>query len=855
MFADSAGQKHAWEINAAHALFWDGKPYIPTGGTFAPKSFVSEGDAAWQSDVKALETLKSKGVRDVLLMPDKPLLEVNPQTFQRLTDWLDANDFRYGVGFGQGITLPLSGVVIRPAYYRYEDPESLTATWQVSDADTALTVVVDTNNDNRPANVAATAVQNNVVTVSLESARGRSIALLYPHKILTPKGQGTLPDVWSGFDSYRDRLLAWCAAVKWGKGLRFFHDPLAKQIGLIGETDFLLPDSTEFRLEFESYLLRIYPNVEELKRAWAMTDAKFRTHAELARLIPMWANANGLPFFYNPADRKTYRTLDGQQSRWWADFLQYRNESIQYYMNSLATLLKKNAADVPVVVTWTQTHPIFLNKEKTGFDGLSIAVNNRGEALLSRTLGPAYSEAEQADRTMWCFASQIAGTGTPLPKAETDDKPASQDAPSQKGAYSSRNALFGHWDELRRIGLKGFFADGFQANGKNSSDWLEAPAQLDWLKEYAVKIDSETNAARYAPPILFFPQMAPGPARVGLVPGTQNMYWLSAFAGGEALDYWPAYKGYTLRRGDAVSTVFTSLQGLRKTRLWTTNPKQVQAFTPDGQPVPVRIKDKVTVELMLDTTPVIIQAGNQPLIPYEAAEDALTQLNALIKEAQRLRLPAVDGDRAAFQRAMEAYRLKDVGTAYAFARGTLENLILSVAPYIWIEGENPFEKLHTFNEIASHVEASGGQYLRLNTPYDPPRFGYGARYQFNVPQDGQYTVWLAGSLPGSGTSPIRWRVNNEPEMKPTSLTPQGEAYLNGYFGWIRLGTVSLKKGDQQSLSIYAIDRAALPADYIFSIDAICLTTQGFDPRGTQKPLPVDPATLRSLLKDKNFERP
>lgn len=855
-FADSAGQKHSWEINTAHALRWDGKPYLPTGGTFAPKSFASDTDAAWQADVKALETLKSKGLHDILILPEKPLIEIKPQTFQKLTDWLDANEFRYGVGFGQGIALPLSGAVIRPAYYRYEDPESLTATWQVNDADSALTVVVDASSDNRPAKVAPIAVKNNVVTLSLEGGKGRTIALLYPHKILKPHGEGTLPDVWSGFDSYRDRLLAWCAAVKWGKGLRFFHDPLAKQIGLLGETDYLVPDSTEFRLEFESYLLRTYPNVEELKQNWGVGDGNFRTHAELARLIPLWTGDRGIPYFFNPIDRKTYRTLDGRQSRWWADFLQYRNDSIQYYMNVLATLLKQNAADVPVVVTWTQTHPIFLNKEPKGYDGLSVAVSGRGETLLSRTLGPAYSEAEQGGRTLWCFASQIAGTSPITPKSETDDKPASQDAPTAKGVYSSRNALFGHWDELRRIGLKGFFADGFQTDGKHGSDWLDSPAQLDWMKEYAIKIESESKAADYAPPVLFFPQMAPGPARIGMVPGSENMYWLNAFAGGETLDYWPAYRGYVLRRGENdVQTVLVSLNGQRKTRLWTPNPRLVQAFAPNGQPIPVHVKDKSSVEVILDTTPTVFRTSGQPLVPYEAADDALMQLGALLDRAYKMRLPAVDGDRAAYQRAKEAYKLKDLTTAYGFARGTLESLILSVAPYIWIEGENPFEKLHTFNEIASHVEASGGEYLRLNTPFDPPRFGYGTRYQFDVPQDGRYTVWLAGSLPGPGTSPIRWRVNNEPEMKPVNLTPQGETYLNGYFGWIQLGTVTLKRGAQQKLSIYAIDRAASPADYVFSIDAICLTMQPFDPHGTQKPLPVDPATIRALLKDKNFERP
>ncbi|GEM_PF-430535 len=857
-YTDSAGQKHVWEINSAHALIWDGKPYLPTGGTFAPKSFQTETDSAWQADIKALETLKSKGLTDLLIFPEKSLITIKPETVQRLIDWLDKNEFRYGIGFGQGMTLPLAGVIIRPAYYRYEDPESLTATWQVKDADTALTVIIEPGNDNRPLKTTPVPVENGVVTLAMETGKGRSVALLYPHKILSPRGQGTLPDVWSGFDSYRDKTLSWLGSVKFGKGLRFFHDPLARQIGLTGELDYLIPDSTEFRIEFESYLLRTYPNITDLKEAWALVDGNFSTHAEMARLIPLWANDRGIPYYFNPADRKTYRTLSGRDSRWWSDFLQYRNESVQYYMNMLAALLKQNAADVPVVYTWTQNHPIFLSREtKKGFDGLSIAVNGRGENFLSRSLGPAYSEAEQAGRTIWCLASQVIGTGMPLvAKAETDEKPAGQDVqPTSKGVYSSRNALFGHFDELRRMGLKGFFADGFQSESKSGSDWLESPTQLDWLKEYRVKVESEANASTYAPPVLFFPQMAPGPARIGVVPGTENLYWLNAYAGGEVLDYWPGYTGYTLRRSDNdMITVLQSLNGQRKTRLFAPNPKAVQAFTPDGQIVPLKIKDRVTIEVMLGTTPVVFKAGGQKLVPYEAAEDVLIQLNAMLLKAYALRIPAVDGDKAAFQRAMDAYRLRDIDTAYAFGRGTLENLIQMIAPYIWIEGERPFENLHTFNEIAPHVEASGGRYLRLNTPYDPPRFGYGTRYQFDVPQDGRYMVWLAGSLPGGNTSPIRWRVNNEPEMQPANLTPQGAPYLNGYFGWIQLGAVNLKRGAQQQLSIYAVDRATVTGEFVFSIDALCLTTQPFTPNGTYKPVPVRPDELRNLVKERNFER-
>lgn len=882
-FTDSAGGKHSWQINAAHALSWDSAPYLPAGGRFVARSLQTDTDAAWQEDVQELTTLKAKGVRDLIVWPTRSLPEIPTSALQRLVSYLDANDFRYGLAFGPGLTAPLTGTIVRPAAYRYEDTkDSLTATWQVPNTDRGLFVLTDVTDDNKiaaaPAEVPA---HDNLISIPLElPATGiRYVALLYPHKALPVQGDGTLPDLWGGFDGYRDRLLATLGQVKFGKGLRFFLDPLARKLGLTGETDFLIPDSEGFRLEWEGFLARRYPNLEEARQAWGLSEGDFNSARDLARLIPLWANGRGVPYLYDPANHKTYRILDVTRSQWWEDFLEGRNESILYTMNATADLLKRQVADVPVVYTWTQTHSIFWNTDKSGgYDGLAITAHLRGATLLAQTVGPALSEAEQAARTMWLLATEAAPVGPTLPArsagAGAHAAPASLDSSAHPGAQVVPNGLQAnaqtaaptvgitntdleaHLENLRRAGVKGFFAGVFQPE-PGTDAWLIPPDGLDWLHAAELRLNSDPDLARYAPRLLFYPQSAPGPARMGFVPGASDVFWLSSFYPGKLQDWWPSYSGYSVlcAPNTLLETVLVSLQGRRVTHLWVAKPKQVHAFTPDGTPVPVKVIGPNTVQVTLDTTPTVLVLEDMRtvpeedlFIPEEGVEDILQQFTGLFRDATAQKVPGLDTIQPALDRATADLRVQNLSEAYLFSRTGLSDLIAAVKPYIWIEGEQP--TVHTFTEIAANPAASEGAYLRLSTSNPPSRFGYGVHYQFDVPSDGHYSIWLAGTVPGPGVSPIKWRINSDPEQDPADLTPRGPLYMGDRMGWILLGTADLKQGAGQHLSIYVTDRAANSQDYVFSIDAVLITQHPFTPNGPLRPPPLDPEDLRRIEKEK-----
>ncbi len=851
VYKDSAGVVHPWQITPAHALVWDNSAYIPVGATFVPRSLDSEVDS-FRDDVAALDSLKSAGVRDILIAPRRSLADVGPAALQKLVSYLDGADFRYGLTFGQGIGRPLIGTVIRPTVYRYYEKEGVTATWQVSNTDAGLFALVDADSGNKLVRADYITVSSSVITLPLEvpaTVPGRVMAQFYPHKALL--GDNTLPDLWGGFDDYRDRLLGVLGSVKFGKGLRFFQDPLCRRLGLAGETDFTVPDSPAFRLEWEGFLIQRYGGVDRIRDAWSIADGEFKSIRAMTFLTPLWEKTHGIPYFFNPQTGDKLRIIDAGRSRWWQDFLEFRDTSIQYYMNTMADLLKQESANVPVVYSWTQSHPIFLNREKIGgFDGLSVPSRGTGNALLTRSLIPGYSHVEQAERSLWCIAGDIdpAGAASPARPASTAGVVLTG---AQQGAQSASTSLGVSLDAIRRIGYKGFFVGGLPSTVQ-TDDAPPPPSTsaMNALRDYAGRVAAEPSAARYAPRILFYPQSAPGPARSGAIPGS-SVLWMGSYQGGDVLDWWPSYDGYTLNNNQ--DSVLLSLQGRRETHIWVPRPKDVQAFTPDGAPVPMKYVGKNVIVVALDSTPTVFHTAGQRLVLQEAAQDVVAQLNGLYTMARTRKVPETEAIRNMVDAVERKLAEKDYENAYVMAVGKVNELTAIVQPYIWIEGERP-SRVNTFDEVARNPEASGEHYLNLFNQNSPPqkydKYGYGVYYSMDVPKEGVYNIWMAGSLPGASVSPILWRIDSPPDLNVADASAHGPKYLGDRFGWMLLGAVRLTQG-QHTIMVFAPERAASPSVYSFSIDALMITQGAFHPNGSFRPAPVD----AEELKRQKLERP
>src|SRR6266496_2834292 len=122
VYTDRTGKAHAWSITTSHALFWDGQAYVPVGGTFAPHYFADgQTDENWQRDAQGLDALKKRGITDIIINPVVSAASLPPAAWQRLIDYLESNGFRYGIGFGEGISSALTGTVVKPGSYRLKD--------------------------------------------------------------------------------------------------------------------------------------------------------------------------------------------------------------------------------------------------------------------------------------------------------------------------------------------------------------------------------------------------------------------------------------------------------------------------------------------------------------------------------------------------------------------------------------------------------------------------------------------------------------------------------------------------------------------------------------------------------------
>ena len=820
VFVDRTGGRHSWSVTGTHALLWDRQPYLPVGGVFCSRWLAGgQKEEDWKRDVEGLEALKAKGVLDLIVNPVVSAVRVPAEAWQRLVDHLDAGGFRYGVAFGAGVETPLTGTVVKPGSYRVRDvAENVDVTWTVSDADSARWVFAD--KDGLLLKVGEARVQNGVVRVPYDPRFTRdSVGLLYPRKTLAPAREGTLPDLWAGFDGYRDRLLDVLGRVKFGPGLRFFLDPLAHPLGLTGDAEYFVPDSPAFRLHFESFLTQKYQAIEELIARWGLLDREVKDFRQAAALVPLGAGRRGVAHFWDPTTGRTVE-MDGfwERSRYWSDLRECRNDSLVYYMNATADLLKREIAGVPVVYTYTHPHRMYVNRNRVGgFDGLGVAAYARGSALVTGGADSAFSQAGESVKTMWFLVTETLDTASPSKTAV---------------GYSSREALFQDLDWLRGIGAKGFFVNGFQVLPEDvyaSFQLLKAPEQIEWLKEYSSRLNRGVDVAQSQPRTLPFPARAAGLVQAGPL-GRGGVWWVPSTAPGEPLEFGASYAGYTIALPEGPVTVLWSLRGARETHLSVAEPKAVHVATPDGLPVPAKVDAKrKLVTLVMDANPAVIRSGGQEVFPVEAAADALKQLQALVKQAADAKLGA-DQYEYTLSNAASVYQ-RSPRMAFNMCVEALNGIGGVVLPYHWLEAE--LADPHQFSEAAPEPAASGGGLLLLNTETKPGPGGYTANFRFTAPVDDQYMIWVAATPRGVQTSPFTVLVDADEPRSSADATAVGSPYLSDRLAWLRMGRATLKRGPH-TLTVRVDERAA-SGRYFLALDTVVVTRYPFTPSGTARP--------------------
>lgn len=811
-FTDKDKNIHRWRIDGAHTLIWDGQPYIPVGGVFYSKYIsIAQTEENRQADIAALETIKNAGITDLLLKSIGPATWTEPAAWQELMDYLDSAGFNYGIDLADGPKPSLSGYIIEPARYRMPDISKDTAfTFDMPDAVSALWMLCGASNGAVVASGGASVVDGKVKVAIKAQQDQNCVLLIYPKKEFSNSGQSGIEDIWGGFDEFRDRLFAFTSKIKFGKGFRFFVDPLTSKMDLEGERVWMLPDSSDFRLEFEAYLLKKYQNIGSLNAAWGLVGGNITTFQDAARMMPLWSGSRGVPELYDRAKGKRHK-IDTPRSKVWDDICDFRDSSVQNYLNTAADLLKKRVADVPVIYKASKMHRILANsRSRTGFDGLGVECYGRGQNLVIETAGPIYSLAEESARSMWFVVTGTMDTQSRLKSGM---------------GYPGREAMQADLDSLAEIGVKGVFINGLQAlpeeTWKNHS-LVMAPEQLGWLKEFKDKF-VDLKRAEFVPEVIYYPAepvIGAETKRLG-----SGKWWLPSLRNGTGLQFGELYAGYVLP-GQHGITLFSRIGDTSATFPLQQDQKPVLLYPKSADSIFTADKKKFT--LKLNDTPVIIGGLDQrQVFPLEVVEAELAKLGPLVARAKAAGNRVPDSE-TAINRARTVLKNGLPAIAYDIAHTFVKQISVDLGTYAWVEGENTIS--HSFDRVVSTTQASNGGYLLLDTKLPPPMSRYTATYAVATTREGLHEVWIAATGVEAGKAAFSFTFDNEPWQTASSIitTP----CIPG-FQWVRIGSASLAKG-LHSFHI-RVDNPSTDGNYHLGIDAIVVSPSEFEPNGIIRP--------------------
>ncbi len=805
IYSDAQGASHAWSVGQAHGLTWDGTPYLPVGASFVPATWTDlPTDDNWAKDKAALDVLAKNGVHDVLLSAGTlGLTHASPAAVQRVLDYLDAHGFQYGLRIADRPETPLVGTVIKPAVYRNPSPAvgGPTRFSRIPGLTGAFYVLVSSH-DKEIDESGMAQISGETAEVNLRAPSSDDVLLLYPQRAYAPgTPESRLPDLWQGYDEYRDRVLGFFSRVKLGPGFRFFLDPLTDKLGFAGEVDSVVPTSDGYRLDFEAWLGKKYNhNVDDLNQGWGIRDHDLPDFTTASRCVPLWSGSRGVAAVYDPVKKVSYAVLNhnGIGGHLWDDLNDFRLESVRGYMNSMADVLKRGVADVPVLYGWGGSSGLFTNSgARGGFDGLSMDGAAAGVY--------AFAQAEDTPRTTWLLAS---GENAGAPDLSTD------------------------WDALKDIGARGFFAASSGAPDARR------------LGDYGAAVSFEARDLTHQPRILPYPAGIAGiGASVRHLP--DGVWWLPSyragalFQSGDSFTLGPELRGYKLNDPNGLLPRFV---------VWSPHGIATQASFPFPKDSPAQITDAAGVPLKVDKKkgewvvpvgpdPVIFSHISQVPLPADAADAADAEATRLLKLAKQQGLPT-----ELYEQSLFSIRNDIPTTAQAsdlrynaFAR-FINNISQVLQPFVWIEGEGASS--YTFDSLVSDSEASGGSYLSLDTDRPPPSStgdsgsGYSAQYQFSVNAAGSYEVWAAASpLPAS--SPFTYSLDDGGANSSEDARPAGDIYA-GQFLWSQLGSVSLARG-RHTLTLNVTRPRRSDGRYVLALDAFCLSRVPFHPNGTQIP--------------------
>ena len=818
VFTDREGKAHAWNINYSNTLIWEDKPFVPVGGLFQARSWSpSATDEDFAGDVAALAVLKERGVTDVYVQPARGGLSgVRPDRIQKLADHLDAEGFTYGISLNDGPREPLIGYLVKPGAYRQEVPEEGgVLRFPIGDLSSARYFVVSSSSADVLDEGEATLVAEGA-RLNLAPRTGAPVTFLIPEKIYLPGGSLRMPNVWEGFDNYRDTLLGIFSKVKFGPGFRFFVDPLPADMGYSDDFERFVPTGEGFAREWATWLGRRYKTIESLSQAWSLSEREVIDFKQASKIVPLWGGGKGIQFFYDRTTKTRHKTQSAR-SAFWADLNAFKAESVRTYMSDLAIVLKKAVADVPVVYRSRGYSPLFTKiPAQFGFDGVGIEAYGKGSELATRTAAYIYGQASDAAKTIW------------LPVIATAD--VAPGRPKQEKGYASRFALHSDLDWLREVGARGFYVTGLRVTdpARQVYDLSDAPDQLGWLRDYATilgttGIRSPAVAEQQRPKVIFYPRFQV--ASLSPVPLKSGGWWLPTDRPGQVFNFGASGYAYSLDEpGQGIVYYLWNPAGARRIRIRIPKAARDKGATPVAWSSNAEGSVKKDV-LSVTVGPEPIRILNLPSLPipmdaYEETKEEAKKLVKLAREQKR-----IDAGRLEQELGLQKVREENLYGSLTDLQAFVDRTSYLLRPYLWVEAEAASN--HSFDEVDDVYGASGGRALLVGTRPAGDANAAVARFAVNVSDSRPVYVWVAASP----NADISLRIDGQPLIDEATLPEAaGNSFADGKLVWIRLGVATIPRG---------VHTLEMRADGPARIDALLLIRDDFTPNGPNPP-PVIP---------------
>ena len=813
-YTDAAGGKHPWQVTASHALLWDSKPFVPVGGLFQVRSWAPNAtEADFADDVAALKRLHAAGMTDLYLQPLRGgITLVKPASLQHLLDAVEAEGFTYGLSLADGPKTPLTGYQILPGRYLQDAPlNGGLVRFPVKSLQSALWCLADPGT-RQILNSGTADVVAEGARVSVPAQQGRNRLVLFPERLFFPGGETGLPNVWEGFDKYRDDLLALFGQVKLGRGFRFFADPLTVNLSLSGEARQVVPSGPAFTAEWALYLSHRYATITSLEEKWGVEEpGRVKDFTEAAQLVPLWWADKGLPQYLHRGTSGLVPARDSVSS-FWQDLESFKTESLRAYMNQLSVVLKRGIADVPVVYRSRGYSPLFNNiAAQAGFDGVGIEAYGATTEPIGSIGAQAYAQAVDAPRPLWL----------PVLAAQEARLPTT----AQPG-FSSKRWLFSVLDALRETGSRGFYVDGARIvdPSRQVYDLSRQPEQLAWLMEYSQQLTVMGLAAAPAPRAraVFYPR-----TYTALQPkALQDGSWLLPTNLPYVLyDFGAAGRAYSLSEPDGPIFYLWNPTGTRQIKLKV--PKQ--AALPGAQPIywlprELGVRNKDILTLTIGPDPIRLYNFATLPLPQEAFGESYARGEQLQAEILKRKLNEATFYQVQLRNLKARYQPEMTTAAYQAFRDLqvlVEQMANLVRPYYWVEAENVSG--YTFDQVESRPGASGGQVLTSTGRAEgtPPST---ATFAISINVEKSVHVYLSATPSAS----FRVFLDGQPYGGSDAPLPRmiGVPYAVGTLTWYDCGAVMMPRG-RHLLEVRA--------EGALTLDALLITPPPYIPKGPTPP--------------------